>query len=454
MIFRNLIPVAVFIFFSSLLLAQSDYRITQEFKSRQRSFEIAIEYAKTDDELNKIRKEIAEFRNEFKGNKELLNRALYPSNFETSFTTLDKKIEYTNKKLTEISGLKTKVVTLESDYAKVSGELGKLSREVNTLRNSNTRLMAELKAFKSGYGGSRGSIDSLRNLVNELKQGITKRDTLIKEIMDNIFMTAEHKIESLNDAEKMGIKTQLQNTSLIDNIQNLINDNIEFLDASIFTQGDLSQLKTEYADFNQRWSHFGPKLFDIYSTDEQNQEKLYEIDSLVSNWNNSLNHSVWNSINEIFTSNNIELEDFTNGTEFEEVVLNYINNEINNDHPNANVKKDQSYVFFAERTWRDVVKPEWLPLLISDNLLSTEQISTIEEKISEWEGSLSGSKSYLIYGIIIILAIIIIFGLIAISRKKNKSKDISIEETEEVNQSSKEKMNDIDEKEEFIDDNN
>ncbi len=89
--------------------------------------------------------------------------------------------------------------------------------------------MSELKAFQSGYGGSKESIDSLNNLVSQLKVGITRRDTLIKEILDNIFTTAEHKIESLNDAEKKNLKTKIQGTSLIDNIENFINDNIEFL---------------------------------------------------------------------------------------------------------------------------------------------------------------------------------------------------------------------------------
>ncbi len=249
---KFLINIGLFLFFSSLLIAQSDYRITQEFKSRQRSFEIAIEYAKTADELTKIKKEIAEFRSEFKGNKELLNRALYPSNFESSFTTLDKKIEYTNKKLTQISSLQTKVVRIKSDYGKLSNEVKNFYSEVNALRNTNSRLMAELKAFKSGYGGSKGSIDSLKNLVNQLKQGISRRDTLIKEIMDDIFMTAEHKIESLDDAEKIKIKAQIKSTSLIDNIQNLISDNVEFLDASLFTPEDLQVLQSEFSAFENR----------------------------------------------------------------------------------------------------------------------------------------------------------------------------------------------------------
>ncbi|MCB9206515.1 MAG: hypothetical protein H6611_04200, partial [Ignavibacteriales bacterium] len=328
MITKNLLNIGFFLLFSSLLIAQSDYRITQEFKSRHRSFEIAIEYAKTIEELSKIKKEINEFRNDFKGNKELLNRALYPSNFESSFSTLDKKIEYTNKKLSEISELQTKVVRIESDYAKISDEVKKLSSEVNSLKNTNARLMTELKAFQSGYGGSKNEIDSLRNLVTQLKQGISRRDTLIQEIMDNIFMTAEHKLESLDDAEKKNIITKIQSTSLIDNIRNLISDNIEFLNASIFTSEDLTALKSEYKDFDQRWNHFGPKLFDIYSTDEKNKDKLNEIDTLISNWNSSLDFSVWKSINDIFKSHTIELNAFSNGTVFEQSAIDYINNQI------------------------------------------------------------------------------------------------------------------------------
>jgi predicted nucleic acid-binding Zn-ribbon protein len=454
---KFLLNFGLFLFFSSLLLAQSDYRITQEFKSRQRSFEIAIEYAKTNDELIKIRKEINEFRNEFKGNKELLNRALYPSNFESSFTTLDKKIEYTHKKLSEISGLQTKVVKLESDYGNISDELEKLSGEVNVLRNTNSRLMTELKAFKSGYGGSRESVDSLKNLVDQLKQGISRRDTLIKEIMDDIFMTAEHKIESLDDAEKIGIQTKIQNTSLIDNIKNLISDNIDFLDASLFTLEDLTVLRSEYSDFDNRWTHFGPKLFDIYAADKQNQDKLFEIDTLISNWSSSINLSVWKSIKDIFNSHNIMLDNFTTGTEFEEVVLSYINSEIITGSEHADVQNDQNYVFFADRAWKDGVKAEWMPLLISNNLLTTDQVSSIEEKLSEWKDSTGGTKSYFIYGIIILLAIIIIISLIVINRKKNRDNANSVgivdESSEHPIENNQDKL-DIDEDEKFIDDKN
>lgn len=446
---NNFFKVLLLLFFSSLIIAQSDYRITQEFKSRQRSFEIAIEYAKTNEELSKIKKEINEFKNEFKGNKELLNRALYPSNFESSFAALDKKIEYTNKRLTEISQLQTNVTKVQSDYEKVSTELQKLTSELNSLRNSNSRLMAKLKAFQSGYGGSKNEIDSLNSLVLKLKNGITKRDTLIKEIMDNIFMTAEHKIESIDEAERKSLQTKINNSSLIDNIRNLINDNIEFLDASIFTPEDLALLKNEFGDFDRRWSHFGPKLFDIYSADTLNKDKLVEIDTLIYDWNSSLKLSVWRSVDKIFSSYNIELNSFTNGEEFKDAILSYINNQINNRNDKIEVQKDKNFIFFSERVWNDKIKSNWIPLLISENLLTNEQLVSIENKIEEWKDNTDGSKSYFIYGIIILLAIIIVASLFFISKKKKKISKDDIDIIEEGSNIDL-KTND---KDKFIDDN-
>ena len=433
---------SIILFYTASIFAQSDFRITQEFKSRQRSFEIAIEYAKSVDELEKIKKEISVFKNEFKGNKELLNRALYPSNFESAFGSLTKKIEFTNKKLTEITTLKTEVSKVTLDYEKVSTELKKMSGEVYNLKKSNTQLMSQLRAFQSGYGGSKEAIDSLNNIISQLKMGISRRDTLIKEILDDIFTTAEHKIESLDDAEKKTLKTKIQGTSLIDNIENLIGDNIDFLDASLLNSEDLVELKDEFNEFEQRWTHFGPKLFGIYSSDKRNQEKLSNIDTLINSWDNSLRSSIWKSVKDIFSQNNILLDTFNSGDEFENVVLNYIDDEINKD--GIDVQSNQNYVFFAEKTWKDIFKPSWMPLLISNNLLTIEQIKTIEDKIYEWKESSGGSKSYFIYGVILLLAIAIIISVIMVMKKKTKASVIS--ESDEVVSESDETISENDEK--------
>ena len=424
--FRSIITIIILILCAQNIYGQSDYRITQEFKSRQRSFEIAIEYAKTVDELSKIGKEINEFRNEFKGNKELLNRALYPANFESSFDVLEKKIEFASKKLTQISDLEIEVTQLQSDYENISNELKKLSSEVVTLRSTNSRLMNELRAFRSGYGGSKEEIDSLRGLVNDLRKGISKRDTLIKDIMENIFMSAEHKIQSLNDAEMMSLKTKIEGTSLLDNIRNLVNDNIAFLDASLFNPEDLKSLGQELESFKLRWTDFGPKLFNIYSQDTQNKEKLMEVDSLLLDWDRALDLSTWNSINSVFLGNGIELEKFNNDSTFIKSITKYIDAEIANLRENLSVESEKRYALFADKTWNEIIKPDWISLLKTEDAISDDQIATIELKLDEWKDNLSGSKSYLIYGLIILLAIIIIVSLAMINKKKKKGSPNSV----------------------------
>jgi len=433
----------------NLIYSQSDFRITQEFKSRLRSFEIAIEYAKTPDELTKIKKEIVEFKNEFRGNKELLNRALYPGNFESSFSTLNKKIEFTSRKIEEIANLNTQVTSLKSDYEKISDELQRMTSEINSLRNTNAQLMTELRAIKSGYGGSKEKIDSLTNIISQLKKGISQRDTLIKEIMDNIFLTAEHRVESLDDAELKGIKSKVENTSLIENIRNLVHDNIDFLNASILTFDDLSNLRNEFNQFEDRWQHFGPKLFDIYSSDKQNKEKLVQIDSLITDWDTALNVSVFKSIDEEFRQHNIEIPPFTNGEEFEANIISYIDEQIENSS-NLQVQKDNELIFFADNVWENSVKTKWVPVLLKNNLITTNQITHIDNKIEEWKSNVGGSKSLLIYGVILLLAIVIIVIIYLIVKKKRK-KSILNEDNENLNVKIDEnKGEDFDE--DFIDD--
>lgn len=413
-------PIFFVFIFLSVSVAQSDFRVTQEFKSKQRSFEIAIEYAKSISELEKIKREISEFRSEYRGSKDLLNKALYPENFESSFKILDKKIRYTNKKLTEITNLSRNVSKLEQDNVSLTGQLAELTKEVSALRSRNSNLMAKLNAFKGGYGGSREAIDSLNYLIADLRSGISQRDTLIKEIMDNIFMTADHRVENLDNTQLEGLKDKIQNTSLIENIRSLVDDNVNFLNSSTLDQKDLTELRNEFNDFDARWDHFGPKLFSIYAKDQSNNEKLIEIDSLISGWDNTLNVAIWNSIHELFNSHDIALDEFKTGSEFEQVAINFINNEINNPNGSKEVAKDQKYIFFAERVWNDEIKKNWLPLLLTNKLFSEQQQQNIELKIAEWEENVGSSKSYLIYGVIVLLALLIAGSLFFIS-KRNKN---------------------------------
>ncbi|PID60793.1 MAG: hypothetical protein CR986_03490 [Ignavibacteriae bacterium] len=409
---KRYIYICILVFFSYIqLFSQSDYRVAQEFKSKLRSWDIAIEYAKTSEELDNIRKEILAFKDEYKDKKELLDNALYPKNFNSSFKKILAKIEYANKNLSKITTLSKQVTKVEAKNKSLTKSLKKINLELNALRKNNSRLLRELKIFRAGYGYSKNELDSLRNLVNEFKLGIAKRDTLISEIMNNIFADVSHQIETLDDAEKKSIKANVKNTNLIDNISKLIKDNKDFIDASLFTKDDLLQLRNEYDSFNRQWSFFGPKLFNVYSTDTVNRVKLFEVDGLLFKWDSALNEALWKTIHQGFKERGEDIDYFTNGIEFEENVIKYIENKID-------TGSKEKYEYFKEKVWDNFFKKEWLPLIKEQELLTTEQLQKIENKLDDWGSNSNNYISILLYVIIFIFVIAILFVIFKITNNK------------------------------------
>ena len=220
----------------SVIYGQSDYKITQNFKSKQKSFEVAIEYAKNLKELNNIKVEIEHFREEFLPSKKLLDKALYPENFNSSFEVLENKLNTTGAKLAKIKTLEKNVTSLKTNVSYLEKELDSLSSEIAILKKENRHLLSKILHLNRLPSKNAKTIDSLSTLVAKLRIGITARDSLIMEVMDNIFL-AEYRVKSMNDVEKKEILTKIKNTNLIENMDNLLIDNIDLLSAGVFQIG-------------------------------------------------------------------------------------------------------------------------------------------------------------------------------------------------------------------------
>jgi hypothetical protein len=109
-IFNSLNNFMVLIFLivsANFLLAQSDYEIVQSFKQKYKQLEDEINKAKTLEELNSVIAEIDRFRNDFVTNKDLLDKSLYPDNFEKSFEKLNLAFVMRNQDFTTIDVLQT-----------------------------------------------------------------------------------------------------------------------------------------------------------------------------------------------------------------------------------------------------------------------------------------------------------------------------------------------------------
>ena len=69
--------------------AQSDYEIVKNFQQRYHQIEEKIHSSKNLEELNSLIVEIDRLRNDYIDHKTLLDRGLYPENFDSSLEKLE-----------------------------------------------------------------------------------------------------------------------------------------------------------------------------------------------------------------------------------------------------------------------------------------------------------------------------------------------------------------------------
>ncbi len=74
--------------FTSTSIAQSDYEIVQDFKAKYQEIEKQIKDTLSLEELNTVVAMIDQLKQEFNVHKELLDKSLYPDNYNKSIEKL------------------------------------------------------------------------------------------------------------------------------------------------------------------------------------------------------------------------------------------------------------------------------------------------------------------------------------------------------------------------------
>ena len=89
----------------------------KSFKQKYKQLEEAITKAKTLEELNSIVADIDRFRNEYVEQKALLDKSLYPDNFDKAFEKLNMSFVIRNQDFTTIDILQTENLELKEQVA-------------------------------------------------------------------------------------------------------------------------------------------------------------------------------------------------------------------------------------------------------------------------------------------------------------------------------------------------
>jgi hypothetical protein len=410
--------VAVLFIFIANPSAQSDYEIVQNFKTKYLEIEKNIKDAALLNELNAVVAKIDQLKQEYAKHKALLDKSLYPDNYDKSFENLNTAYLMRQGDFTTIDVLQTEVVVLEQqveDLNKRNNQIIAMIDELETLRKKDKKTSAELE-----------------NLIADLRNSLRQRERLVVEMMDKLIPPIMREKATLSAEDKRIVRRVENNEDVLQNVKVSIKDNIRFLEAISLNPADIKAIQEQQEQFSDTWKAIGPKLVDVYADKDNKADELKEIDSLFIQWYyKSVDQNVWKSIRNEFGARSIILKEFNYGDEFVHSVKLFIEDEIKNLGIKSDEASEKTYVSFTDSTWFSTIKPMWMPYLIEGGLFTIEQKDEVEASIEEWKNELYPSKLWLYIAIWFGVVIILFPAILILIRRRKKSqhefKDIANE---------------------------
>jgi hypothetical protein len=267
------------------------------------------------------------------------------------------------------------------------------------------------------------TIKKLEKLVADLRESIRERDNLVLAMIDSLMPPTMRNKEVLTVEDKNMVAAEEQKDNVLNNVRTTIKDNIRFIQATSLKPDDLEQIREQQKDFVTKWQKVGVKLVEVYGEDDKKSEELKQIDELFSEWAAVVKQEAWDSINEEFALNGIELRSFNNGEEFTTSVEMFIGDELKNLGVKSEEGSKRVYAQFADSTWFATIQPVWMNYLVENKMLTDENKNKMESKIAEWKNALYPSC----WWIYLIIAVVLIGGGAFFFMRKRKPKEIAIE---------------------------
>ncbi len=390
---------------TNLIFAQQDYQIVQNFKAKQQQIQDSIKAASSLDQLKQIHIQIDRFENEYIAHKSLLDKSLYPDNFNTTLEKLNNQLNLREQDYTEITTLRVQV--------------SQMKVQIDSLNMKSAVLLNQIQQMQEERSKDKETIARLEKNINELRYSLHKRDRLVMTMLDSLIPPSIVEGGRLTSTEKNEIYSKARKNDIIYNIKKSINDNIKFLEVTTLDLGDIQAIQKQQRNFLKLWQGIGPQVLDIYSAHKQNVKNMKEIDSAFVSWHDAINQEVWNSIRKKFSDHGISLTEFTNGEGFTETLTNFISDEIKNADADLEGSK-KVYKSFADSVWFVNVKPVWVPYLIKNKMLTNTQADNINIKISQWQSAVIPSPFNWLYVVIAILVIFIVILLFKFNSAKKE----------------------------------
>jgi outer membrane murein-binding lipoprotein Lpp len=405
-----LVAATMMVLALSFAQEQSDYEIAQSFKKQYAALTKAIEAAQTVQECAEISININALEKEYTPHKALLDKTLYPDDFQKKLEMVHGQLAYAQNKLGIIQESVSKIASLESQVKELSAQVEKLS-------NENGALMSEIQALRASNAQDKKMLDSLNTLVAKLQSSIRSRDKMIFAMVDSIFLQYDKNVDALKDVEKQKVASHIERNSVVGNIKKSVLDNVMFLQSTSLTGKDLATMAGEQKKFASEWKGLGPKLAAIYVSQKERAKEVSTIDTMITAWGAKVDAALWKSLNDLFTSHNLTVKPFNNGADFQTNVVGFIDDEIQNANQRTEAARLQVYTVFVDSVWNGELTTVWMPLMRDNDMVTEAQFGQVKVRIDAWRSTVQPTHTTLY----IIIAVVVLLLLLLIYRRTKKS---------------------------------
>jgi hypothetical protein len=410
---RFSITVLSFVFLIGLSMntqaqVQSDYEIKQNFDREYAEVHEGLKTVTTSAEVQELLDKIDQMGATYGEHRDLMNRVLYPETLTASLNRLRDITQTSYNYVIRIEQQTGNVMELERQLAELSDQVQLNLVQADSLRTELDRMTRSRNANAA----------AARQLRDQLRQ----RDELILAMVDSVFVSYDRlNLASLSRAEReeLGLRVDVEN--VLGHINSVVEGNISFIDTNTqLSAADFLRMKAVQVEFEKVWVNIGPKLAMIYTPSAQRENRLTEINEGIDRWRQRVSQSVWRSLAAAFESRNIEIASFNDPVSFYTALNNYVDSSLSRVEASGGSDDElQSYERFAN-VWHNDIKVNWQRYLIDSEILTYENVATIDRKLANWnvQAQPTSALSWILIGILGLIVVVLIVVLVA---QRNKT---------------------------------
>lgn len=385
----------------------SDYQIQKDFKKEYKSLNSKIDAARELTEIQKLIEQIKQFEDTYADHEALLDKVLYPDTFDEELTALKERAVTSQQRLATIQKQGDKLEELTDKLANYDSRLEQLNKRTDSLRVAINK--------------STNSEKQLSSLVRRYRNNLEERDELIMSIVDSVLISYRNlDIKSMENFEKSAKQARLSSDgNVLKMVQTIAEQNVEFLNTNpTVTTRDYLRMNAVQQKFELMWETVGKKLVEVYGGNDHKQARS-NVETAINAWNDKITTQTWASISASFTEAGIELPEFSDQENFFNALSGYLDQAIE-DSQNGGANY-QDYETFSD-FWNTTVQMNWTPHLQEGEVLTNQQIASIDQQLSQWAKVAAPESNMMVYLLGFSVLAIVVLGAMLFREKSGNGK--------------------------------